>query len=72
MNNLAKTFLLMAALTALFLVAGQALGGRQGLVMALLLALAMNFFAYWFSDKLALSMGGAREVSASEMPELHR
>ncbi len=72
MNNLAKTFLLMAALTALFLMAGQAMGGRQGMIFALLAALAMNFFAYWFSDKLALAMGGAREVSPSEMPELHR
>ena len=72
MNNIAKTFILMAALTALFMMAGQAMGGSQGLAFALIMALAMNFFAYWFSDKLALKMGGAREVSAQEAPDLHR
>ncbi len=71
MTNSIKTFLLMAALTALFMVAGQALGGRQGLVLALGLAAAMNFSAYWFSDRLALTMAGAREVSPHEAPQLH-
>jgi len=61
----------MAALTALFMVAGQAMGGQSGMTVALLMALGMNFFAYWFSDKLALKMGGAREVAQSEAPVLH-
>jgi len=69
--NTFKTFILMAALTALFLVGGQALGGQQGMVIALVMALALNFFAYWNSDKLALKMNRAREVSQAEAPELH-
>lgn len=71
MNSMIKTTLLMAGLTALFMAAGQALGGKQGMTMALIMALAMNFFAYWFSDKMALAMSGAREVSRQEAPELH-
>lgn len=71
MNNILKTFVLMAALTGLFLIAGQAIGGDQGMVIALLFALIMNFFAYWFSDKMALAMSRAREVSYGDAPELH-
>lgn len=70
--NTAKTFLLMAALTALFLVGGQAVAGQQGMTVALLMALALNFFSYWFSDRLALAMNGARPVSPEEAPDLHR
>ncbi len=66
MTNILKTFILMAALTALFMLAGQVLGGQQGMVFAFAMALAMNFFAYWFSDKMALAMSGAREISRSE------
>ncbi|WP_028581040.1 zinc metalloprotease HtpX [Desulfogranum japonicum] len=69
--NTAKTFMLMAALTALLMIGGQAMGGQQGMVIALLLALGLNFFAYWNSDKMALAMNGAREVSPGEAPELH-
>jgi len=69
--NTTKTLLLMAALTALFMVAGQAMGGRQGMTIALLLALGLNFFAYWNSDKMALAMNRARETSAAEAPDLH-
>ena len=69
--NTMKTFLLMAAMTALFMVAGQAMGGQQGMTMALLLAVGLNFFAYWNSDKLALRMNGAREVSENEAADLH-
>ncbi|MBW2521167.1 MAG: zinc metalloprotease HtpX [Deltaproteobacteria bacterium] len=71
MTSTIKTFILMAAMTALFLFAGQALGGRQGMTFALVMALAMNFFAYWFSDRLALAMSRAREVSPAEAPGLH-
>jgi heat shock protein HtpX len=67
-----KTGILMAGLTALLMVAGQALGGQGGMMIALVMALGMNFFSYWFSDKIALSMGGAREVSLQEAPELHQ
>ena len=70
--NTMKTFLLMAALTALFMVAGQAMGGQQGMTIALLMALGLNFFAYWNSDKMALAMNGAREVTEAEAPDLHR
>jgi heat shock protein HtpX len=71
MNTL-KTFMLMAALTALFMVGGQALAGQQGMMIALVMALGMNFFAYWNSDKMALAMNRAREVSEAEAPDLHR
>jgi len=66
-----RTFLLMAALTALFLVVGDLIGGRSGVILALFMALFMNLFAYWFSDKLALAMSGARPVAEHEDPELH-
>lgn len=69
--NTMKTFILMAALTALFMVAGQAMGGQQGMMIALLFAVGLNFFAYWNSDKMALAMNKAREVSEAEAPDLH-
>ncbi|MCL2459607.1 MAG: zinc metalloprotease HtpX [Desulfobulbus sp.] len=69
--NTAKTFMLMAALTALFMVAGQAMGGQQGMIIALVLAFGLNFFAYWNSDKMALAMNRAREVSPAEANDLH-
>jgi heat shock protein HtpX len=71
MNNVVKTFVLMAALSALFMFVGQALGGQNGMVFALFMALLMNFFAYWFSDRMAISMSGAREVTVHEAPDLH-
>ncbi len=72
MGNIFKTFILMAALTALFMLAGQAIGGRQGLIFALGMAFFMNFVAYWFSDKLALKMSGAQEVDKTVAPQLHQ
>lgn len=72
MTSMLKTGVLMAALTAIFLVAGQALGGQSGMMFALVMALGMNFFAYWFSDKMVLKMSGAQEVSAAAAPELHQ
>ena len=71
MNTL-KTFILMAALTALFMVGGQALGGQQGMIIALVMALGLNFFTYWNSDKMALAMNKAREVPEAEAPDLHQ
>jgi len=70
--NTVKTFILMAALTALFMVGGQALAGQQGMMIALVMALGLNFFAYWNSDKMAQAMNKAREVSEAEAPDLHR
>ncbi|WP_293446520.1 zinc metalloprotease HtpX [Persephonella sp.] len=66
-----KTVLLLGVLTGLFLVVGKILGGQTGMVIAFVFAMAMNFFAYWFSDKLALKMYGAREISYEEAPWLH-
>ncbi|MBI5418689.1 MAG: zinc metalloprotease HtpX [Deltaproteobacteria bacterium] len=71
MSNTLKTGLLLAVLTALFLLIGDAVGGKNGMVMAFGLAVLMNFGAYWFSDKIVLRMYGAREVSEAEAPELH-
>ena len=70
MNNF-KTFLLMLILTALFILVGTAIGGKTGAIYAFVFAALMNFFTYWFSDKIVLRMYGAREVSQSEAPELY-
>jgi len=72
MFNLMKTAILMAAITALFMAIGSLLGGRQGMVLALLIALGMNFFSYWFSDKLVLKMYNAQEVDESSAPQFYR
>lgn len=72
MINMLKTGVLMAALTALFLVAGRALGGHNGMIFALIMALGMNFFAYWYSDSMALKMAGAEEVTPAAAPDLHQ
>ncbi|WP_028997265.1 zinc metalloprotease HtpX [Azohydromonas australica] len=68
MFNLMKTAILMAAITALFMAIGHLIGGRAGMTLALLVALGMNFFSYWFSDKLVLKMYSAREVDAQSEP----
>jgi len=72
MGNSFKTFILLAGLTALLLLIGQALGGRSGLYLALMMGIVMNGVGYWFSDKIALAMSGAKAVSAQEAPELHQ
>lgn len=71
-RNTFKTFILLAGLTALLLFFGQAFGGRSGLYFALFMALIMNLVGYWFSDKIALAMTGAQEVSVHEAPDLHQ
>jgi heat shock protein HtpX len=68
--NSAKTFGLMALLTILLVLAGNALGGQGGAMLAFVLALVMNLGSYWFSDKLVLKMYRARPVERQEMPEL--
>lgn len=68
--NRIKTAMLLAGLTALFLFLGQALGGSTGLVIAIVLAGAMNFASYWWSDKIVLRMYGAQPITESQAPEL--
>src|SRR5689334_20148764 len=71
MNTL-RTGILMAALTGLFLAVGALVGGGTGVAVAFAIALAMNLFAYWNSDKVLLSMYGARQVDAASAPDLYR
>ncbi len=70
--NHTRTFMLMAAMTALFLGVGYLLGGTGGMLFALVFAVATNGFAYWNSDKMVLRMYGARQVDAASAPGLHR
>ena len=72
MFNWIKTFMLMAAITALFIVIGGMIGGRSGMMLALLFALGMNFFSYWFSDKMVLRMYNAQEVTETSAPQFYR
>lgn len=67
-----RTFVLMAAMTALVGVFGLMLGGETGLIIALVFAFGMNFFSYWNSDKVVLRMHGARPVDARSAPDLRR
>lgn len=69
--NTAKTAVLMVGLTVLLVMAGGALGGRTWMVYAFVMAVAMNGFSYWFSDKLVLKMYRAKEVTEAEAPEFH-
>ena len=67
-----KTTVLLAALMALFIGVGFLLGGIPGLIIAFVIGLGMNFFAYWSSDKLALRMASAKEVTREQQTHLHR
>jgi len=69
--NTLKTTMLLAALTALFMGLGFMFGGRGGAMIALLVALGMNFFTYWNADKIVLRMHNAREVDAGSAPDFH-
>jgi len=71
MTSQLKTLFLLALLTGLMLLLGQAAGGKTGLVIALILALVMNFVSYWYSDKIVLSMYSARELGPADAPWLH-
>lgn len=66
-----RTAILLAALTGFFLVIGYLVGGQSGMVVAFIVALAMNFFAYWNSDKVVLRLYRARPVDAATAPRLH-
>ncbi len=69
--NTVKTFVLLTALTLLFIWVGGLLGGQQGMVSAFFFACIMNFVSYWFSDKIVLAMYGAKPVAEAEAPELY-
>ena len=69
--NTTKTILLMVGLTVLLVFIGGAFGGRQGVIIAFMFAMATNLFSYWFSDKIVLRMYSAREVTETEAPELY-
>ena len=68
--NALKTTVLLAALIGLFMLFGGVLGGRSGVIIAFIIGMLMNFVMYWFSDKLVLSMYGAKPLAAGEAPEL--
>jgi heat shock protein HtpX len=72
MTNMLKTTLLLGLLTGIILWFGQYVGGSQGMVLAFLFAVVMNFGSYWFSDKIVLAMYRARPVGMNEAPDLYR
>jgi heat shock protein HtpX len=69
--NAIKTAFFLGLLSALLLVIGGAIGGRGGVIIALGLAAAMNFFSYWFSDKIVLAMHRAQPVTREQAPQLY-
>jgi len=71
LGNWLKTSILMAAILALFGAIGAMVGGKTGMLLALLFGGAMNFFAYWFSDKMVLKMYKAREVDETSAPQFY-
>ncbi|PKN00663.1 MAG: protease HtpX [Elusimicrobia bacterium HGW-Elusimicrobia-1] len=70
--NAIKTFLLLFALTALFVLVGQRLAGNDGMIIALIFAAAINFFAWWFSDKLILAVTGAKPAADGDLQNVRR
>ena len=72
MGNLFKTAVLLAALTSLVVLIGNAVGGQQGMLFAFILAVAMNFGSYWFSDRIVLAMYGAQPIEEAQAPDLYR
>lgn len=72
MSNQVKTYALMAAIVALFVMIGGLLGGKSGMLVALLFAGAMNFFAYWYSADMVLKMYQAQEVGPHNAPDLYQ
>ncbi|PSB92436.1 zinc metalloprotease HtpX [Candidatus Pandoraea novymonadis] len=71
MFNWMKTTMLMAAITGLFMVVGAMIGAQKGMMVALFFALGINFFSYWFSDKMILRMYNAERVDSSSAPQLY-
>ncbi len=72
MGNLFKTAVLLAALTSLVVLIGDAVGGQQGMLVAFIFAVAMNFGSYWFSDRIVLAMYRARPIEEAQAPDLYR
>ena len=70
-TNTIKTVFLIVLMTALLIVIGKAIGGTSGMLIAFVFAIGMNFFSYWFSDKIVLKMYKAQEVTAEENPRLY-
>ena len=71
MSNVFKTAILLALMTAMLVLIGGAVGGRQGMFIAFFMALVMNFVSYWWSDKIVLKMYGAQEISEAQAPGLY-
>jgi len=71
MVNQMKTFLLLFLLTLLFIFIGNAIAGKEGMMYAFILACCMNLLTYWFSDKIVLSIYGAKEIKREDDPELY-
>ncbi len=71
MVNQIRTAVLLAVMTVLIIMAGRLLGGRQGMIIAFFLAIGMNFFSYWYSDKMVLRMYRAQAVTPDQAPELY-
>ena len=69
--NVMRTGILLAGLMALFLAVGYAIGGQTGMLIALVISVGMNIFAYWNSDKMVLSMHGARQIDRAAAPEFY-
>lgn len=69
--NTMRTGLLLAAMTGLFMAVGYLLGREAGMMMAFIVAAAMNFFAYWNADKMVLRMNGARQIERADAPDFH-
>ncbi len=72
MSNIFKTALLLGVLTAMLVLIGGAIGGQQGMVIAFFVALVMNFFSYWFSDKMVLAMYRAQPLDEASAPMVYR
>lgn len=70
--NLVKTCLLMVVLTVLLILVGGFIGGQQGMMIAFVFALIMNFGSYWFSDKIVLASYHAQEIQPADNPKLYR
>jgi len=70
-GNWLKTSILMAGILVLFAAVGGAIGGKQGMLIAFLIGAGMNFFAYWFSDKMVLRMYNAQEVNETSSPQFY-
>ncbi len=71
-GNSFRTFLLLGVLTVMIMLVGEMVGGRHGLYAAFIIAAVMNFFSYWFSDKVVLALYGAKEADRTGQAELYR